>query len=345
MQRRQLGHSDLVVSPICLGTMTWGEQNTAAEAFEQLDRALAAGINFLDVAEMYPVPPRAATWGETERILGQWLASRGTRNEVVIASKVTGPGNGVDHIRNGKTRFTEAELTAAVDGSLQRLGTDVIDLYQLHWPVRSSNFFGRLGFPGGAEQEAVNLLETLHAAQKLINAGKIRWLGISNETPWGLMQYLHLAEQHGLPRVVSIQNPYNLLNRSFEVGLAEVALRENVPLLAYSPLAFGLLTGKYHEDPDVRGRINLFTRFTRYASPLAHEATAAYMALAKAWGISPATLALAFVNSRSFVGSNIIGATSMAQLEENIGAEEITLSAEQLAEIEAVHARYPIPCP
>lgn len=343
MQRRQLGCSDLWVSPVCLGTMTWGEQNTEAEAFTQLDRALDAGINFIDAAEMYPVPPRAETAGETERILGNWLAARGVREQVVLASKVTGPG--IPHIRGGKTRFDESDLMTAVEGSLRRLRTDCIDLYQLHWPVRTSNFFGRLGFPAGAEAETVNLRETLEAAHKLIAAGKIRWLGLSNETPWGLMQFLRLAEQYSLPPVVSIQNPYNLLNRSFDVGLAEVSLRENVPLLAYSPLAFGLLTGKYHRAPDIPARINLFKRFTRYTSELAREATAAYMALAEQWEMSPATLALAFVNSRPFLGSNIIGATTMAQLEENLAAFEVQLSDSQLAQIEAVHARYPIPCP
>ena len=345
MQRRQLGRSDLEVTPICLGTMTWGEQNTLEEAFAQLDMALDYGVNFIDNAEMYPVPPRAATQGETERILGAWFEARGVRQKVVLATKIAGPGNGIDYLRGGKTRFTAAELEAALEGSLKRLKTDYIDLYQLHWPVRSSNFFGRLGFPDGAEQETVNILETLEGARRLVDSGKVRYIGLSNETPWGLMQYLNLAAEHDLPRVVSIQNPYNLLNRTFEVGLTEMSLREQVPLLAYSPLAFGMLTGKYHVDPDCGGRINLFSRFTRYKSALAFEATQAYLDLAAEFGLSPATMALAFVNARQFVGSNIIGATSLPQLEENLAASEVCLTAEQQRAIEAVHARYPNPCP
>lgn len=346
MEYRQLGQTDIQVSAICLGTMTWGEQNTEAEAHAQLDYALAQGINFIDVAEMYPVPPRPETQGRTETYLGNWLQARGKRDDIILATKISGPGNGLAHIRDGRTRFTEPVIRAALEGSLQRLQTDYVDLYQLHWPDRRTNFFGQLGFAKLEEEQPPHVEETLSALAKLVEEGKIRHIGLSNETPWGAMSFLAAAERLGLPRVVSIQNPYNLLNRSYEIGLAEVSLREQVGLLAYSPLAFGMLSGKYLDGARPAGaRITLFSRFTRYLNAEGQQAMAEYVALAREHGLSPAQMALAYVTSRPFVTSNIIGATTLEQLEENIGSLPLTLSEEVLAGIEAIHTRQPNPCP
>ncbi|MCG6940460.1 MAG: NADP(H)-dependent aldo-keto reductase [Thiohalocapsa sp.] len=348
MQYRPLGRTDISVSALCLGTMTFGEQNTAADAAAQLDRAVGAGINFIDSAEMYPVPPKAETQGRTEDYIGRWLAERGGRERLVIASKVAGPASalGLSHVRGGNNRLDRANIEQALEGSLRRLGTDYLDLYQLHWPDRQTNFFGKLGYAHPAEDTSVPLLETLEVLGDLVRAGKVRHVGISNETPWGAMRFLALAEQHGLPRMVSIQNPYNLLNRSFEIGLAEVALREQCGLLAYSPMAFGMLSGKYldgQRPPD--GRITLFSRFDRYSNAQAVAATAEYVAVARKHGLEPAQMALAFVTGRPFVTSNIIGATTLAQLEENLASTDLTLSDEVLADIEAVHTRQPNPAP
>ena len=266
MQTRKLGNTDIEVSLICLGTMTWGEQNTEAEAFEQLDYATGAGVNFIDAAEMYPVPPRAETQGRTEQYLGNWLARRGRRDDLVIASKVAGPGNGLKYLRNGP-RLTRDHIRQACDASLKRLQTDYIDLYQVHWPDRSTNFFGKLGYQHDPDESFTPIEETLAALGELVQEGKVRQIGLSNETPWGTMEYLRLAQQNGWPRAVSIQNPYNLLNRSFEVGMAEVAHREQVGLLAYSPLAFGMLSGKYlGETWPEKARLTLYERFSRYTS-------------------------------------------------------------------------------
>ena len=345
MQTRKLGNTDIEVSLICLGTMTWGEQNTEAEAFEQLDCATGAGVNFIDTAEMYPVPPRAETQGRTEQYLGNWLARRGRRDDLVIASKVAGPGNGLDYLRNGP-RLTRDHIREACEASLKRLQTDYIDLYQVHWPDRSTNFFGKLGYQHDPEETFTPLEETLGALDELVREGKVRQVGLSNETPWGTMEYLRLARENGWPRAVSIQNPYNLLNRSFEVGMAEVAHREQVGLLAYSPLAFGMLSGKYlGETWPEKGRLTLYERFSRYTSDRAMAATRAYAELARAHGLSTTELALAYVNSRSFVTSNIIGATTMAQLKENIGSAAITLAPDVLEAIEALHVEFTYPCP
>lgn len=345
METRKLGRTGLDVSLICLGTMTWGEQNTEQEAFEQLDYATGQGINFIDAAEMYPVPPRAGTQGLTETYLGNWLARRGRRDDLVIASKVAGPGNGLTYLRDGP-RLTRAHIRAACEASLKRLQTDYIDLYQVHWPDRNTNFFGKLGYVHKDPEQATPIEETLEALHELVQEGKIRHLGLSNETPWGTMRYLHLAETRGWPRPVSIQNPYSLLNRSFEQGLAEVAHREEVGLLAYSPLAFGMLSGKYLNGQRPEGsRITLYKRFSRYTGERAEQATAAYVALAREHGLSPAQMALAWVNSRSFVTSNIIGATSMAQLKENIGSAKVTLSEELVAQLETLHQTHTYPCP
>ena len=343
MQKRPLGQTGIDVTRLCLGTMTFGEQNSEAEAHEQLDRAVDFGINFIDTAEMYPVPPKGETQGRTEAHIGTWLKARGKRDELVIATKAAGPG--MAHIRGGP-RLTREHLNQAIDDSLKRLQTDYIDLYQLHWPDRSTNFFGKLGYQPDPEEEATPLAETLTALKELVDAGKVRAIGLSNETPWGVMHCLHLADTLGVPRVASVQNPYNLLNRSFEVGLAEIAHREQVGLLAYSPLAFGVLSGKYLNGAQPpTGRLTLYERFKRYTSDVAEEATSAYVDIARRHGLDPAQMALAFVNSRPFLTSNIIGATTMAQLESNLASEALTLDPAVLDEIEAVHRRLSNPSP
>lgn len=350
MEKRLLGTSDLNVSLLCLGTMTWGEQNTQAEAFEQMDYAVSEGINFFDTAEMYPVPPKPETQGATETIIGNWMAERGNREQVIIASKVVGRAPWMNHIRtelnDGETRVNAANITAAIDTSLARLQTDYIDLYQIHWPDRQTNYFGQLGYQHPEEDDSTELLEILSAMADLIKAGKIRHIGLSNETPWGLMRYVALAEKHGLPKPVSIQNPYNLLNRTFEVGLAECAIREQVPLLAYSPLAFGVLSGKYLNGarPE-NARLTLFDRFIRYTGNEADAAVSAYMDVAKENQLDAAQMALAFVNRQQFLGSNIIGATTMEQLKSNIASANLALNKDVLKRIEAVHQQWSNPCP
>lgn len=345
MQTRKLGRTDIDVSLICLGTMTWGEQNTEQEAFEQLDYATSEGVNFIDAAEMYPVPPRAETQGLTEAYLGNWLAQRGRRDDLVIASKVTGPGDGVNHLRNGP-RLTRAHIIEACEASLKRLKTDYIDLYQVHWPDRNANFFGKLGYQHDTKEKSTPIEETLEALNELVKAGKVRHIGISNETPWGAMEYLRLATEKGWPRIASVQNPYSLLNRSFEVGMAEIAHREQTGLLAYSPLAFGTLSGKYMGGkwPE-KARLTLYERFSRYTNERGVDATRAYTELAWQNSLSPAQMALAYVNSRSFLTSNIIGATSMEQLRENLGSINVNLSEDTLGAIEAIHQEFTYPCP
>lgn len=345
MQYRPLGKTDLTLSALTLGTMTWGEQNTEKEAHAQIDRALDAGINCLDAAEMYPVPPKAETQGRTEAFIGSWLASKQQRDRVIIATKITGPGEGFHYLRNG-TRLNREQVIAAADASLKRLQTDYIDLYQIHWPERQTNFFGKLGYRHQQDELVVPIEETLRACEELVSSGKVRHIGISNETPWGLHEYLRLSEAHGLPRVVSVQNPYNLLNRTYEVGLAEMSIREQVGLLAYSPLAFGVLSGKYLDGQRPTGaRLTLFERFQRYTSPLADKVTAAYVELAQQHNLSPTQMALAFVTQQPFVTSNIIGATSLEQLQENIDSSEVHLSDELLNAIEQIHTQHPNPCP
>jgi aryl-alcohol dehydrogenase-like predicted oxidoreductase len=326
--------------------MTFGEQNSEADAWAQLDRAVDAGINFIDTAEMYPVPPRAETQGLTERYIGSWLVQRGGRERLIIATKVSGPGDWIDYLRMPGRRLDRTNIEAAVDASLVRLQIDYIDLYQLHWPDRETNYFGKLGYSHPETDDSVPLLETLQVLGDLVQSGKIRQVGLSNETPWGTMRALALAETHGLPRMVSIQNPYSLLNRSFEVGLAEIAIREQCGLLAYSPLAFGMLSGKYLNGARPAGaRLTLFERFDRYSNDEAVRATAEYCAIARRHGLDPAQMALAFVTSRPFVTSNIIGATTLEQLEANLGSVDLELTEEVLAEIEAVHIRQPNPSP
>lgn len=347
MQYRPLSDTGQQVSILCLGTMTFGEQNTEQEAFAQLDAALDAGINFIDTAEMYPVPPNSETMGRTETIIGRWLSERGCRDQVVLASKVAGPGRDwLPYIRGGANRLDRHNIETAVDASLQRLQTDVIDVYQLHWPDRETNFFGQLGYSPLRDPGETDLLETLQVLGDLVRAGKIRHAGVSNETPWGVMRSLQLAAEHGLPRIVSVQNPYSLLNRTFEIGLAEISDRENVGLLAYSPLAFGVLTGKYLDGAQpTDARLTRFPDYDRYSNPQAQNATRDYVTLARNAGLSPSQMALAYVNSRPFLTSTIIGATTLAQLRENLGSTALTLSPDLLDQIEAIHRRYPNPAP
>ncbi len=346
MEYRKLGTTDLDVSALCLGTMTWGKQNTQDEAFAQLDYALERGINFIDAAEMYPVPPETETQGATETIIGNWLAGRGCRDKVILATKIAGPGLGT--VRGGKGDFSRGNIETAVNESLERLQTDYIDLYQLHWPARNSNYFGRLGYTPDADEAdpMPGMIDVLESLQAMIDAGKIRHVGLSNESAWGTMKFLELAERHGLVRMQSVQNPYNLLNRSAEVGLAEVFHREQVGLLPYSPLAFGVLSGKYlgGEQP-ADARLTLFDRFTRYTKDPGVRATEAYVALAREHGLDPAQMAIQWVTQQPFVTSNIIGATSMEQLKSNIDSETVALGDEVLEGIEAIHAQGANPCP
>ena len=345
MEYRKLGRTSVEVSVLCLGTMTWGEQNTEAEAHQQLDAALAAGVNFIDTAEMYPVPPKAETYTLTEQYIGNWLKKRGGRDDIVLASKVASRADWLDYIREGQICLDRTNIEQALHASLERLHTDYLDLYQLHWPDRNTNFFGKLGYTHESEY-SVPIEETLRVLADLVAAGKVRHIGLSNETPWGVMEFLRLAEQCGLPRVVSVQNPYSLLNRTFEVGLAEVAHREDCGLLAYSPLGFGVLSGKYlHGQQPAGARVTLYERFSRYSNAQAVAATQAYVELAQEHGLDPAQMALAYVTSRPFLTSNIIGATSLAQLESNLASAELSLSDEVLAGIEAIHQQQPNPAP
>jgi aryl-alcohol dehydrogenase-like predicted oxidoreductase len=344
MQYTKLPHSSLEVSKICLGTMTFGEQNSQADASNQLDYALERGINFIDTAEMYPVPPRKETQGSTESYIGQWLKHSSKREKVVLATKIAGPRN-VPYIRD-EMKLDRKNIHQAIDESLTRLNTDYVDLYQLHWPQRKTNCFGQLNYPDLIEQEEVTLVETLEAMTELVKAGKIRYIGVSNETPWGVMSLLRLAEKHDLPRIVSIQNPYNLLNRSFEVGLSEISHYEGVKLLAYSPLAFGCLSGKYLNGQRPEGaRCSLFERFVRYFTPQGVAATQEYVNLANEHSIDPAQMALAFVNQRPFVAANIIGATNLEQLKSNIDSLDVVLTDEILQGIERIGTTYSNPCP
>ena len=349
MQFKPLAHSGILVPEICLGTMTFGEQNTQAEAFEQLDYALERGLNFWDTAEMYPVPPKPETQGSTETIIGNWIAARGGRDKIILASKIAGPSQGGSHIRDGQTKFIASEIESALDHSLQRLQTDYLDLYQLHWPQRPTNFFGKLGY-GNAEanstQTITNLEETLVALSHEVKKGRIRSIGLSNETPWGTLKFLQLAEKHGLEKIVSVQNPYSLLNRTYEIGLSEIAHYEGVGLLAYSPLAFGYLTGKFrHGARPANARVTLFSRFSRYSNAESEWATEQYAQLAEQHGLTLTQLALAFIKQQFFVTSTIIGATNLDQLKENIDAFEVNLSEDILKGIEAIHRQQPNPAP
>lgn len=343
MKYRPLGRTGLQVSVIGLGTMTWGEQNSEADAHAQLDEAVAAGVNLVDAAEMYPVPPRPETQGRTEAYIGTWLKKAGGRDKVVLATKAAGPSRTAarpSHVRGGATSFTRQNLEHAVNDSLKRLQTDHIDLYQLHWPDRTTNTFGQRGYVHVKDEETVPIDETLDALAALVKAGKIRHFGVSNETPWGLNRFLNLADHRGLPRAASIQNPYSLLNRNFEIGLAEIAIREDVGLLAYSPLAFGVLSGKYlaGQSP-AAGRLTRFERFARYKGEVIERATYEYVSLFRRHGLDPAQAALAFVNGREFLTSTLIGATTLAQLRSNLASIDLVLSPDVLNGIEQIHER------
>lgn len=349
MQLKALANTGILLPEICLGTMTFGEQNTQSDAFEQLEYALDQGLFFWDTAEMYPVPPKPETQGATETILGNWIAQRGKRDQLFIASKIAGPSQGGSHIRDGQTRFNAADIGSAIDASLKRLQTDYIDLYQLHWPQRPTNFFGKLGYGNTEAQntdEITALEETLTALSHEIKNGRIRYIGLSNETPWGTLKFLHLAEKLGLEKFVSVQNPYNLLNRTYEIGMSEIAYHENVGLLAYSPLAFGYLTGKFrHGARPANTRISLYSRFSRYSNPQSEWATEQYAQLAEQHDLTLTQLSLAFIKQQFFVNSTIIGATNLNQLKENIQAFEIELSTDVLEGIEAIHRQQPNPAP
>jgi aryl-alcohol dehydrogenase-like predicted oxidoreductase len=344
MEYHKIPHSSLEVSKICLGTMTFGEQNTESEAHDQLDFAFERGVNFIDTAEMYPVPPKQETQGLTETYIGNWLKKSGKRDKIILATKVAGPRS-LPYIRDDMA-LDRRNIHDAVETSLNRLQTDYIDLYQLHWPQRETNCFGKLNYTYSEDTTGVTITDTLEALAELVNAGKIRYVGLSNETPWGVMSFLKLAEKHNLPRIISIQNPYNLLNRSFEVGLSEISHHEGVELLAYSPLAFGALSGKYLNGTRPDGaRCTLFERFSRYFNPQGLAATQAYIDIATKHGLDPAQMALAFINQRPFVASNIIGATNLDQLESNISSLDVTLSHDVLKDLELVGVTYSNPCP
>lgn len=345
MQYKQLGESNLKVSEICLGTMTYGHQNTIEDAHEQLDYAISCGVNFIDAAEMYPVPTRAETQGLTEAYIGEWLKTQ-QRDKLIIATKIAGPGRGFKWLRDGAKAIDQDNVKQAIDDSLKRLQTDYIDLYQIHWPDRYVPLFGQTVYDPNFERNTVPIAEQLTVFADLIQAGKIRYVGLSNETPWGVCEFSHVAKQLELPKVVSIQNAYNLINRVFDTALAEACYRENIGLLAYSPLGFGSLSGKYLHGKPENARITLFEGFgQRYLKPNVNEAVAAYVEIAKAYQLSPAALALAFVRSRWFVTSTIIGATTIEQLKENLDSLHIVLDKDILAELDAIHARYPNPAP
>ncbi|MBI5007329.1 MAG: NADP(H)-dependent aldo-keto reductase [Nitrosomonadales bacterium] len=344
MEYRRLGGSDMQVSALSLGTMTFGEQNSEAEAHAQLDYAVAHGVNFIDTAEMYPVAPRAETVHRTESHIGTWLRHQ-QRDKLIVATKIAGPARGFNWIR-GTPRINREHIAAAIDASLRRLQTDYVDLYQIHWPDRYVPMFGSTSYDVSQERDAVPIAEQLQALAELVKAGKVRHIGLSNETPWGVGEFVRCAEQLGLPRIVSVQNAYNLMNRTFENGLAEVCHHGNVGLLAYSPLAFGWLSGKYINDPNAQGRITLFPNFgQRYAKINVPPATREYMRIAQEAGLTPATMALAYARTRWFVSSVILGATTLEQLKEDLGSAEISLSREVLEKIEAVHRMYPNPAP
>ena len=345
MNYKKLGNTDIDVSTICLGTMTWGEQNTQAEGFEQMDYALSQGVNFWDTAELYAIPPKESTYGKTEEVIGNWVEKTKKRSEVVLATKVAGPG--LDWIRGGGNQYDEKNLNDAVNGSLKRLKTDYIDLYQLHWPERKSNFFGRLGYQHKDENDWNRFEDILNSFDKIIKSGKIRYAGLSNETAWGLSKFLEISKLNNLPRMMSVQNPYSLLNRSYEIGLAEVSIREKSGLLAYSPLAFGYLTGKYLNGKlPKNSRMKMFgNQFVRYKTNNGQLAVVKYNQIANKYGLNFAQMSLKFCELQPFMTSVIIGATTMDQLKTDIESVNINLSEEVINEINEVQKIYPNPCP
>ena len=346
MKYRKLGNTNLDVSLICLGTMTYGEQNTEAEGFEQMDYAVEKGINFFDTAELYAIPPKQKTYGKTEEIIGNWFQKRKNRKKIILATKIAGPG--LKWIRGGGSQYSSKSIEEALNDSLKRLKTDYIDLYQLHWPERNTNYFGDLDYEHNTNEKKWNSFDSiLNVFKKLIDQGKIRYIGLSNETPWGFSKFLQIANEKKLPRVVSVQNPYNLVNRSYEVGMSEISIRENAGLLAYSPLAAGYLTGKYrNKQMPKNSRMDLFyENYPRYHNERTYNAVDEYFKIAKKNAVSLTQLSQAFVNSRDFVTSNIIGATTMSQLKENVESINISLTQEVINEINLVHEKIPNPAP
>ncbi len=345
MKFKKLGTTDLDVSLICLGTMTWGTQNTEKDAFEQMDYSLGKGVNFFDTAELYSVPPNSDSYGKTEIIIGNWFKKRKNREKIILATKVAGPG--CNWIRGGGNNFNEKTMGEAIDGSLRRLKTDYIDLYQLHWPERSTNYFGERDYKVDSNEGNWNSFENiLEALKKFIKRGKIRYIGMSNETPYGLSKYIELSKSKKLPRMMSVQNPYNLVNRTYEIGMSEISIREKCGLLVYYPLATGALTGKYRNGQMPKNsRQALFKGWERHLNPLAMKAYEEYYKLAKESNMTMAQLAQAFVNTRPFVTSNIIGATTMDQLKENIDSVNIVLSDEIIRKINMIHNNNPNPSP
>ena len=345
MKFKKLGTTNLDVSLICLGTMTWGTQNTEKDAFEQMDYSIESGINFFDTAELYSVPPNSESYGKTETMIGNWFEKRKNREKIILATKVAGPG--CNWIRGGGNNFDEKSIGEAIDGSLKRLKTDYIDLYQLHWPERSTNFFGRRDYTLDSEEDDWNSFESvLKALEKFIKRGKIRYIGMSNETPYGLSKYIELSKNKNLPRMMSVQNPYNLVNRTYEIGMSEISIREKCGLLVYYPLATGALSGKYRKGQMPKNsRQALFKGWERHLNPLAMKAYEEYYKLAKEYDMTMAQLAQAFVNTRPFVTSNIIGATTMDQLKENIDSVNIELSHEIIERINMIHNNNPNPSP
>ena len=345
MNYRKLGNTELDVSAICLGTMTWGEQNNQKEAFEQMDYAIDHGMNFFDTAELYAIPPNKKTYGKTEEIIGNWFEQKNNREKIILATKISGPGP--SWIRGGGLQYTKENIEKSVNDSLKRLKTDFIDLFQLHWPERNTNYFGKLGYEHKEEKKWNDFKSILEILKKIIDQGKIRYIGLSNETAWGLSKFLEISKSFNLPKMMSVQNPYNLLNRTYEVGLAEISIREKSGLLAYSPLAFGFLSGKYRNNnlPD-KSRMKLFGEFfSRYKSDNSIKAIEDYYKIAKKYNLSLSQMSLAFINSRTFVTSNIIGATTMKQLKENLASINIKINKEIIEEINSIHKHIPNPAP
>ena len=345
MKFKKLGNTDLDVSLICLGTMTWGTQNTEKDAFEQMDYSISQGVNFFDTAEIYSVPPNSDSYGKTEVMIGNWFEKRKNRDKIILASKVAGPG--CDWIRGSGNNFDEKKIGEAIDGSLKRLKTDYIDLYQLHWPERSTNFFGRRDYSYNNKEGEWNSFENiLDALGKFIKSGKIRYIGMSNETPYGLSRYLEISKNKGAPRMMSVQNPYSLVNRTYEIGMSEISIRQKCGLLVYYPLAAGALSGKYRNgEMPKNSRMALFKGWERHLNPLAMRAYDEYYKLAKDFNLTMVQLAQSFVNSRPFVTSNIIGATTMEQLKENIDSVNIDFTDEMMERVDKIHNENPNPSP
>ena len=346
MKMNKIAGMENLVSEVCLGTMTFGEQNNEAQSHQILDLALERGINFYDTAEMYPIPPKADTFNRTEKIIGEWDNFHKNREKIIMATKVIGPSQMMNWIRGGSLKLDQKNIFSACEGSLQRLKTDYIDLYQIHWPARSTNFFGQRGFVEPKKENTTPIKETLEALALLIEQGKIKAIGLSNETPWGIMSFLSAAKEYNLPVVSCVQNPYSLLNRTFEIGCSEISHREGVKLLSYSPMGFGVLSGKYLEQKDTPNcRLNRFSQYNRYSNPQAIEATKRYLSLAKSLGLSLTQLSLAFCFSRPFMGSTIIGATTLDQLKENIQATEVDFTDEMNQLVNEIHQEIPNPSP